>query len=402
MPLDLTIGDVAYRGAGVARDPDGRVVFVPRTLPGEVVRCRIVRERKSFADAAPESILSASPDRVPPACPLFEVCPGCAYQHARYEAELSFKQAQLEDLLARIAGVTDVVFREPFAAPQPLGYRNKIVLHARTGSPGAADGVTLGYIAEDNESLLDVPICPLAHDEINARLAEIRSDARFLSSISGRATLTLRRTDADGVLAWLGRAPGGSETWLTEQTGHGTYRVPRGSFFQVNPGVSDALVEHVTKILRDNSMKVAVDLYCGVGVFALAAARAGAEQVIGIDSDRAAIRAAARNAGDAGLGNVAFEARRAGAAARRILARGQPAETVLILDPSRRGLDKSVIEAVTQAPPATIVYVSCAADTLARDIRRLRGCGYELKSARLFDMFPRTPYFETVARLTRS
>ncbi|MCX7590440.1 MAG: 50S ribosomal protein L11 methyltransferase, partial [Kiritimatiellae bacterium] len=143
-----------------------------------------------------------------------------------------------------------------------------------------------------------------------------------------------------------------------------------------------------------------VDLYCGVGVFALAASRAGIPVVWGIDHDRQAIRSALQNCKRLSLHDVQFECAPVATGLRKLYPALQPQQAAIIVDPPRTGLDRKTIEAITALRPAHVIYVSCAADTLARDIALLAVAGYRLEQARIVDMFPRTAYFETVALLS--
>ena len=391
--FDLEITDVAYGGRGIGRYA-GKVCFVPGALPGETVRVRIKQDFKSYADARLIAIRSPSPQRIEPVCPLVAAgCPGCCYQHVTYDEELRIKQAQFADMLSRQAGIGPAVVAPPIGAPAEYGYRNKITVHASKGSGQRA----LGYVLEDNETVLDVEQCPLAVKSVNALLCELRQKPGFRAGLRPGLSVTLRHTARDGAVYWAGQA-GLSETWLREDTRLGQVSVPRGSFFQVNPAVADALLAEVMTLIGQSPLSRVVDLYCGVGLFGLAAAQTGRKQVVEIDRDGPAIKAAEYNLRNA---SAAFTllAQDAAKALPDVLTQGTAAETILILDPPRRGLDRRVLRAIEAARPAEMIYVSCAADTLARDLAELTASGYVVQSTRLSDMFPRTPYFESVTHL---
>jgi tRNA/tmRNA/rRNA uracil-C5-methylase (TrmA/RlmC/RlmD family) len=392
--VELTIADVVYQGRGLARW-NGCVVFVPHVLPGETVRARLVRRRRNYAEAKLLDVLQASPARVEPVCPLAGVCPGCSYQHADYAEELRLKQAQLANLLERQAGIGSAPCPPPIGSPAVLGYRNKITLH----SDSPRDPAIIGYVGEDNRTLIPLERCPLAVDPLNALLGTLRQDPGLSRRLRPHAPLTLRHTEKDGALFWIG-SPDVRAPWLTESTRIGDVTAPRDSFFQVNPSVANLLLDHVTQVLRDVAPDTLIDLYCGVGLFALAAGRAGISRVVGVDCDPAAVDAANRNARAMGLDGLTFLARTAGRGLRQAFAAIAPERNVLILDPPRRGLDRRVLTELIRRHPANILYISCAADTLARDIALLTPAGYDVKQVQLLDMFPRTPYFESVAWLT--
>ncbi len=408
MSITLHIDEIAFGGRGMARQ-DGKVCFVPGVLPGETVEVETVRDRGDFLEARALLLHSSSPHRINPACPLALrlpsgrsrppvmhslVCPGCCYQHMTYAEELLIKQNQLCSLLEhRFPGVA-ACCAEPVAAPAPLGYRNKMALHtARNGYE-----TRLGYFMEDNKTILDIPACPLAMTALNECLAERRSNASFMHGLRDGMTLTFRWTMRDGALWWRGRAAE-NDVWLVEDSPIGPLSVPRNSFFQTNPAVSRLLVEEVTRLLAAERPERLVDLYCGVGVFALAAAQQGVPTVVGLDVDGPALKAAQYNGRNLGYPGIQWVA---GSAHKTSLANlpGKPnLPTTVIVDPPRTGLGRPMVRELAVLAPARILYISCAADTMARDIGWLREAGYTIRQSRLFDMFPRTPHFESLTEL---
>ena len=407
--FDLTVDDVAFGGKAIGRH-EGKVCFVPGALPGERVRVRPVHDREAFTDAELVAVLDPSPDRIPPACPLAlspniqssvlslqsRPCPGCSYQHVAYAVELALKQRQFESHLERHAGVSREVCRPPVAAPVPLGYRNKMVLHAQL------DGrdVRVGYYAADNATVIDVPACPLAMEPINACLAERRADPSFRRTLRDAMSLTFRWTERDGALWWRGQA-GEKDVWLVEATVLGPLSVPRGSFYQVNPAMANLLVGAVRDRLAGLQPAAAVDLFCGIGVFALAAALAGVPRVAGVDVDGPGLKAAAYNARQRQLASIAWHAGTADEGLGNLAADFPWRDTVLIVDPPRTGLGREVIRQIGRHRPARTIYISCAADTMTRDAKWLQEAGYRVESSQLFDMFPRTAHFESVTEFTR-
>ena len=395
----LTVTAVAYGGRGVAR-LDGQVIFVPGTLPGETVEVTITTRHARYSEARLCRVLTPSPHRIAPACPLAAdgSCPGCAYQHADYATELGLKAGQLEEQLERLCEHTVPAILPPVGAPKPLGYRNKLVLHAfrKRGR------FRLGYVGHDNRQIIDVPTCPLASEAINQRLGAIRADAA-IHRLRHEERLTIRETPADGVISWPFPKPATPlPEWLTEQTPCGTIQIPRKSFAQVNPAVAQALLQSVTTIIEATAPTMVYDLYCGAGLFALTALHAGVPTVIGIDSDGLAITAARRNAAAHGFKQQGTFHGRAMEEASDLLGHAShDDDQLVIIDPPRAGIAAPVRDALIQLAPATIIYVSCAADTMSRDARALLGAGYRIVSTQLFDMFPRTRHFESVTHFTR-
>ncbi len=395
--VTLKIEDVVYPGRGLARR-DGCVIFIAGVLPGETVTAEITRQRKTYAEARLVHVETPSLRRIEPACPLAGTCPGCCYQHMEYGEELRLKQAQFENLLRRIGRVEKISPAPPVPSPASLGYRNRITLHAAgagASSPDPEREIRLGYFGFDNRSVIDVPHCPLAIDEINRLLKHARDDRQWLAALSSGDTVSLRYTETEGAILWLNRASPEKES-LIETTCLGPISVPYRSFFQVNIPIADALIRRVQDLLRAFSPAAMVDLYCGAGIFALAAGKAGVPAVLGIDRNRAAIRIARKNARRHGLPGVRFEAMAAAEGLQFGLAPLLPAETALIVDPPRAGLSEEVIAGIASHKPATVIYLSCAPDTLSRDAALLAAAGYRIEETQIFDMFPRTPYFESL------
>jgi len=391
----LTIADLVYPGRGLAR-LDGLVVFLRGVVPGESVRASITKRHKNYAEAEPTEILEASSNRTDAACPLFHTCPGCSYQHVTYATEMAAKQKQFVELLTRFGRVDPTKALTPIASPVELEYRNKITLHADANRKRAL----IGYIGYDNKTILEVPRCPLAVGPINELLIELRRGRVFNRGFGSRDQIVLRYTDHDGALHHQ-KSSGYSKRRLVESTLIGPIEVPLKSFFQVNRAVADMITERVIALLKDELPDWVVDLYCGAGVFTLAALQAGVTRVAAIDTDVSAVRAAEANAKKRRFAEGVFLARQASKGLEQILSRVVRSRWVLILDPPRQGVSETVIQAISANAPQRILYISCAPDSLARDIARLGTLGYCVEHAQLFDMFPRTVYFESLTSLVR-
>ncbi len=400
----VTIDDIGYGGRGIARIA-GKVVMVAGTLPGETVEVVIRRRRRHWDDADLQAVITPAAARRTPVCPLALTsaadggppiaCPGCVYQHVDYPVEKQLKQRQLSDLLKRFAGLTATVDDGAAALTYPpLGYRNKMVWQAQRRH-GA---LRLGYAAGHRERVLDVTTCPLANPALNA-LSQPWRQSREANGLRSGDRVTFRHTATDGAVAWINQAPDNA-VWLRETTGIGQLAVPRNTFFQVHPRMSDCLNAWVRERIEEYRMPCVVDLYCGVGVFALTAAADGTTQVIGVDRDGPAIRAATYNAGHMGYANVHFIAQPVHnvLGEQAVLTPGN--QSVVILDPPRAGLDTQTLASLQQWKPRHILMISCAPDTLCRDLKSLTATHYDLDQIAWFDMFPRTASFETAAWLT--
>lgn len=406
--LTCSVETFAYGGDGIAR-VEGRVLFIPETIPGETVRVRITQTKKRYARAEVTDLLSPSPQRIPPCCRLTDpdtgrVCrvPGCVYDHLNYETEVQAKQLQLENFFRRLpaASVSDLHVMPPLAAPAPLHYRNKIVVHVqRSGSGGVC---RIGYRMEPSHRVLDMTACPLADAAINAALAALRASPH---AFRDGERITLRHTEHDGAVWWRhdkrDRPP--PDAVLTETSPAGPLQVPRDGFYQVNPAVGDALVRTVTTWFAERpDCSDVLDLYCGVGVFGLACMAAGGTRLTGVESGRAAVAAAERNARAHGVRPATFRCAELGHApfALAPLIRS-PEHTTAIIDPPRDGLAPGIIDALLDSGVTRLFYVSCDPATLTRDLLRFTENRFQIRRVRLFDMFPRTAHFETLVELER-
>ena len=357
--MELQIQDVAFGGKGVART-DGKAVFVPYVIDGESVSASITREHKKFLEAQLETIVTASPHRVEPRCPYFGRCGGCAYQHIEYEHQLALKWQQVKETLRRIGGLKDPPMRPFIPSPIEYGYRNRITVHVR-------DGV-IGFFRRESNKLLGIEHCPIACDEVNAKLAELR-----------------------------GRNP---------RDGHYTLRVINGPrvFTQANDGVAAAMLDLVDRLLATAGGTL-IDAYCGAGFFAKRL-RARFETVIGIDWDQHAIVVAREDANENEIyvaADVETELSAANGPLQRADYLGRPlgSRRFLIVDPPATGLSKALVETLIEHPPTQLIYVSCNPATLARDLATVKET-FRIDSITPLDMFPQTAELEVVVELSRA
>ena len=404
MTVELDIQKNVYGGDGLGRLGDGRVVFVPDAFAGEKVRAEIVEQKKRYVKARLVEVVEASPDRIVPG----PTVPGMAYADISYKGELRLKQDQLENFLWKVQ--SSLLPLDVVGAPQPLNYRNKVVYHTeRRGGKWL-----LGYRAERSHDVTDITEDPLACPEINKALPDIRAGVMALLTRGAKAVrdsakaaenVTIRYTPIDGVKWWLGDPPLGME--LTEQTCGLHFRVPGDGFYQVNPQMADKLVATVRDAYLEGVSEAGhlLDLYCGVGVFGLCCLKAlggvalkegVSARLVGIESARASIACAKRNAEALGV-KASFFCERVGGSLGRI--KVGPHHTV-ILDPPRGGLEPNVPGWLAKRPAPRLFYVSCDPATLTRDLSALMPA-YRIEKVTLFDLFPRTARFETFVQLAR-
>ncbi len=424
--MELRIEKSVYGGSGLAR-AEGKAIFVPLSLPGEVVEAAITQDKGGFANAELQSVLEASPARTPPACPYFGECGGCHYQHAAYAAQVELKLAILRESLDR-AHVPDVPAITPVTA-DPLGYRNRIRLHV------GKNPFSLGYKIRNSHENLPVESCPIAAPLLQRTLRTLSREGASLDFLRFVSELELFTDAAESELLlslWIDRpdvsakaceemshslrqilpelrgvgifsmekgrrvsrllAHAGSES-LLYTSGEHDYRVSLGSFFQVNRFLIDSLVQLVTE---SETGARAWDLYAGVGLFSLPLTKSFGD-VTAVESSPAAVRDLRENLRGTHHRIIASDT---STFLHQAHTRRLAAPDLIVVDPPRTGLGRDVTDALKKLRPRKITYVSCDPATLSRDLAALVQSGYRLRKMHLLDLFPQTFHLETVTHLS--
>ena len=417
MTSTVYIAKNVYGGDGLGRLGDGRVVFVPGAWAGEQVKAEIVEEKKHFVKARLVEVVEASPDRLSnplsnSSSELQLAVPGMVYAWLKYEAELKAKEGQLRDFFDR-ARISCPEFIADRPECDPYHYRNKVVYHFAKQK----GNWVIGYRKEPSHELIDIVSDPLARPEINAAIPEVRKAVLSLltngpiavrKATAEKENVTIRWSKRTGVKWWIGKAP--DNVVIKEESCGKVFEVPAGGFYQMNPEVGEALVRAVVEEVKSKGEKgksaEVLDLYCGVGVFGLCAAsellnRSTTQplnvSLIGIESGRQAIEFAKRNAANQKFANAKFFAEEVGRTRKRIPI---GANTTVIVDPPRDGLEPGVAEWLAASKAPRIIYVSCDPATLMRDLRVITR-SYDVSKVQWFNMFPRTARFETMVVLDK-
>ena len=378
-----------------AAEGGGWVVMVPFTLPGERVRARVFRNHKNFSEADLVEVLTPSPHRVAPSCPLFGRCGGCQYQHLAYAEQLAWKQRQVAELLQHMAGIEFPV-APVIASPRELGYRSKITPHFNPPRDPAV-APPIGFLRQGTRfDVVDVPRCPIATDAINEKLASVRAGihARAVGGEFKRAATLLLR-DAGGAVTT------DYDAVITETIGELKLHFLARDFFQNNPFILPAFTGYVRAQAAASGAHFLVDAYCGSGLFALAAAPAF-ERVAGVEVSESSIRFARENAAANHIANASFVAGDAASIFAGLDPAFAPADTAVVIDPPRKGCDENFLRQLFAFAPRAVVYVSCDPATQMRDLRHFLAAGYTLTAVQPFDLFPQTRHLECVLTLRRA
>jgi len=429
-------------GLGLARLTGGMVVLVRYVLPGEKVVVREKKRRKDFISATLHEVLTPSSDRVNPQCPFYGRCGGCDLQHATYNAQILLKKEILSESLQRAAGD---IFPDPGismqpaqASPKEFGYRQRIRL--QVGNEGQ-----YGFFRTESHDLQSVSKCLLASPTLNTVLQQLQSNESFTGLVRHCTAFELlfnpdsndtfmllhfnrKPRPGDSVLAAdLVDETAGLSTILMDVEGYGLYDPlgqkfqsspphlsqtvstgelhqnlkltwEAGGFCQVNLAQNLHLISLVLEMVQQGPHDKVLDLYCGYGNFSLPVAQI-AEEVLGIDSQNAAIRSAKRNVMLNDTNNCHFIKEQVETGVKSLLAAGETFDTV-ILDPPRQGA-AAVVSKLAFLGADQIIYISCNPATLARDLVTLSHAGYTLSFLVPVDMFPQTHHMECVALLKK-
>jgi tRNA/tmRNA/rRNA uracil-C5-methylase (TrmA/RlmC/RlmD family) len=367
---------------------EGRVVFVRHALPGERVRVTVTEgaATSKFWRADATDVLTASEDRVVPPCPWARPgrCGGCDWQHAALPAQRMLKASVVREQLAHLAGLDrDVVVEEVPGADDGLGWRTRV--HYAVNEAGRA-----GLRRHRSHEVVPIDWCRIAHPlVVEARVPDERwppeSSVEVVASVATGERLVM--------------SEGASTGSVTEVAGDREFRVSGGGFWQVHPGAAEVLLEAVIAGLDPRPGESALDLYCGVGLFAatLAELLGPGGRVTAVESDPAAVADARHNLG--ALPTVRVERGRVDHVLRRLRLRRAD---LVVLDPPRSGAGKAVVDLLSRVKARRIAYVACDPAALARDLKWFAERGYELVDLRAFDLFPMTQHVECVALLGRA
>jgi 23S rRNA (uracil1939-C5)-methyltransferase len=425
-PVELVIEKLVHGGQGLGRMPEGHAVFVSGVLPGERVLVEIARKRKGVFQARLREVLSPSPDRTDPPCQGEKECTGATWPHIAYPAQLRFKTEILIDTLKRIGGLAPEHLLPVLPSPKTSHYRLRTQFTVRSG----AGKQRIGFFRPGSYELVEVESAFLLHPVISRILTALRGMADRLPALTeihvnaspAHEAHVLFFTDQESYpdMGWVlpalqSMAPEvkgvsgfarkknvfsfGRKSLTLEVEGL-TLQVTEGNFFQVNWDQNRNMVRTVLDFVDLRGDETVLDLYCGIGNFALPLAKK-AKMVVGVESGYAAIEDAKENAARNGIENTEFIADDLQKGLKTLIQRKLRAD-VIVLDPPRAGATLKTLERILAFVPNKIVYVSCNPATLARDLKFFALFGFRLDRLRPIDMFPYTYHIEAVAEMVRS
>ena len=399
--MEVVIEKMNHQAMGIAKI-NGKVVFIPKVIVGDIVDIDIVKEYKNYNIGRVNKIIKKGFKRVDVLCPYYDICGGCSISAYTYEDELEYKVNNVIDIFKR-----NEIDIKPniIKSDNRYGYRNKITLQVSNG--------IIGLYEEDSNKIVDVDKCLLVSDKLNEIIDIIKKNINvnkcnkivIRDTYYGIMIIFYGSVNNEEVIKYLGKKVVSiytydnkykciyGEKYLYEMIGEYKYRISPDSFFQVNSRTVNKLYNKVVEYaIEDEKKDNLVDLYCGTGTIGIYLSKYF-NGIIGIELNKQAVEDAKENATINGVNNIEFYAGDVGK-----IINDQIKADVIVVDPPRSGLDKRTKDILLKIKANKIVYVSCNPLTLARDIKELDN-GYDLGDITLVDMFPNTHHVESVCIL---
>ncbi len=437
--FDLTITGYTSEGSGVGKI-DGIAVFVENTAKNDVIKCHIIKAKKTYAIGKAMKIINPSKDRQEPLCEHFKYCGGCSFSHLKYKAEAELKAEKVKDAFLRIAHL-EPEFEDIIVSQNTERYRNKAQYPVRR-----ENGILkIGFYAKKSHRVIDGDDCLLEPEEFGQIIEIFRSfihdynipvysedlhvglirhiylrkafntneimvcvvingdTLKFsdelieeLKKINGFKTLIINKNqEKTNVVLGAECETLYGDGFITDILCGVKVKLSPLSFYQVNHDTAELLYNKAKEYAALTKEDDFLDLYCGTGTIGLSMAKE-AKSLIGVEIIPDAIKDAKLNAKLNNIDNAEFICGDAKDAIKELQQRNITPK-VVILDPPRKGCNEELLKTVSEMNPERIVYVSCDPATLARDAERLLKLGYETKKVTPVDMFPRTAHVETVA-----
>lgn len=442
--IKLEITDLSYDAMGVAHTEDGITVFVNNALPGEIVEAQILKIRKNLAFARVQNILVKSPDRIEVTKNQWVQTGLASLAHLSYDAQLAFKQKQVQNLLQK-AHMDDVTVKETLPSPQITGYRNKAEVPVRqingkleigffrkhshdvvpmedffTTDPkidkilvATRDILRENHVTAYNEKTHqgaikylmvrvghytgDIMVVLVSTVKNFPQLPKVISEIQQLENVKS-VVLNYNPQKTNVILGRKDILLGGNP-YITDQIGDQKFMISPQSFFQINSEQTTRLYDLAVKQADLQEDDVVVDAYSGIGTIGLSVAK-HVKKVIGVEVVKSAVEDAENNAALNRIENADFALGKAEEMMPKWEEQGLSTDVVFV-DPPRKGLTPEFIEATVKTEPKKVVYISCNPATLVRDLQQFKDLGYKFDTIAPVDMFPMTPHIETVVLMSR-
>lgn len=395
MKVEVVKLDNFGRGIGYIND---KIIFIPKTIPGDIVNVEITLDKKSFYEGKLIEIITPSKLRKKPICPYFDICGGCDLMHISISEMLEYKLSKINELLEK--NKINYKINEIIKSEEPYHYRNKVTLKVVDGK--------IGYFSSSSHELVEIDYCYLCKEEINKLLKDINllniknGEMVIRSNYNDEILLSINSLDkVDNIDELINKYKIVGivkndeciygQDYFIDKINNYIFKVSYNSFFQINPYICSELFNLIENYTKDS--KKVLDLYCGVGTLSLVAST-NSEYVLGIEINENAIKDANLNKNLNTRSNVNFICDDT----KNILNKITKDYDTIILDPPRSGVIKKVIDKIIKEEIKKIIYVSCNPITLVRDLKLLSEY-YNIEDFKLIDMFPNTEHVESIVVL---
>jgi len=392
----VKIEKLDHFGRGIAKI-NGKIVFIPKTLKGDVVDIEIVKDNKKFLEGKVIKFIEKVPRNS--ICPYSDICGGCHIIDMDYNEQLIYKENKIMELFRKTFGY-DLKIDE-IIADSNINYRNKITLHIKNKK--------LGFYKEESHELVEIDECIISKKEINKvikKLKElvkeydvtdvmIRSNDGLLIDIDGNIPKNVLLDNFNNVdIIYLNNKLIKGNGVIYEEILGKKFKISPKSFFQVNTKVCSNIFDKVRGFIEGKNYNKALDLYCGTGIIGIIISDL-VKEVVGIEVVSDAVRNANDNKELNGINNINF-------ICDKVENRIDEFREIdlIIVDPPRSGLDKNSTNSILKIMPKDIIYISCDPNTLMRDLKALSN-DYSINSFSIADMFPNTYHVESIVVLSK-
>ena len=404
-PVEILFNKQIFGGECKGVMPDGRTVFTPLVLSGEIAKVIPYFEKKGYVKAEIDSLINKSSDRIVPVCEYFAICGGCHYQNTNYQNQLKIKTSIVIDQLTRIGGIKNPPVKDILPSENQFNYRNSIQFQINSEGKFGFFHHSGKYVIPVNNCHLPVPGILQLWKQLDLERFPGLKRVQFREGLDGDQMIILESEDIDNLpeievdlpVSVVHTSSGGTivmvgDDHLIFEVSQKFFKVSAGSFFQVNANQAEKMINLVMKFIPESGSDF-LELYCGVGLFTSFIAPRF-KQVVAIEESESACADFAINLDE--FENISLYV----GSINNVLPGIKGKFDCVLLDPPRSGIDEWSMSALIDLKIPKIVYVSCDVATLARDIKKFVAAGYNLDEVVPIDMFPQTYHIECVVQLS--
>ena len=383
-----------HQGRGIGK-LNNKIVFVPNTLPGEIIEIEIIQEKKNYIEGKVKKYIKTSKKRIKPPCPYYNLCGGCNLMHMNYQDQLEYKQQKIENIIHKYTS-QNIKINKIIPSSNIYNYRNKITLHIKD---------KIGLYEDNSNNIIEIEKCLLADNKINNILQELKNKELQEDEIVIRSSYNdsliyyqnknnlLNNIKCPNIINKSILIKGNN--YIIEKLKDYKFIISPTSFFQVNTRQTINLYEKIKELAHLNKNNIILDLYCGTGTIGLYLSKE-CKEILGVELNEDAIKDANKNKKLNNINNAKFIV----GDEKQIIKKLNYKPDIIIVDPPRSGLFKGMINDLIKFKANKIIYVSCNPLTLSRDLKELIN-PYKIEQIQPLDLFPNTYHVECICLLTK-